>query len=206
MATFAAEKRDGAGKGVARKLRAAGRFPAVVYGAGSENDNLTLDSNDFALSIAGQGARLFISTHNLQIDGKEEQVLIRSIQRHPVTSFVEHVDFLRFDPEKLIMVKIPVNITGEEEAPGLKRGGVLQIVRHELEVQCKAGNIPQQIDVSIAELDIGSSFHIDDVVLPEGAKVFTDVNFTIAVVVGVKSEEVGAEEGEADEAAAETEE
>ncbi|MEG3639949.1 50S ribosomal protein L25/general stress protein Ctc [Magnetococcus sp. PR-3] len=194
MAKFDTVTREGLGKGVARKLRQQGRIPAVLYGAGKENVNLDMELNSFSVSIAGLGATLFITPHELSIDGNVEKVLVRGIQRHPVTDMPEHVDFLRLDADKLIMVRVPVHVVNEIDAPGLKRGGIIQIVRHELEIQCKAGNIPTQIQVDCSALDIGRSVHIDDIDLPEGSRVFTDVNFTVVAMVGVKGEEVASED------------
>ncbi|ABK43340.1 LSU ribosomal protein L25P [Magnetococcus marinus MC-1] len=195
MATFETVTREGLGKGVARKLRQQGRIPAVVYGAGKENISLEMNLNAFRVAIAGQGPTLFNTVHQLSVDGKVENVLVRGVQRHPVTDLPEHVDFLRLDPTKMITVHVPVHLRNEDQAPGLKRGGIIQIVRHELEIHCLSGNIPTEILVDCAEMEIGKSIHIEDITLPEGTKVFTDVNFTVVVMVGVKVEETDEEAG-----------
>ncbi|OSM04254.1 50S ribosomal protein L25/general stress protein Ctc [Magnetofaba australis] len=203
MATFEAQLRTGTGKGVARKMRVTGEIPGVVYGAGQENKNLILNRKDFTMTLIGEGENLLTHIHDLVIDGASEKVLVRGLQKHPVTDAWEHVDFLRFNATKRIFVKVPVHIVDEEGAPGLKRGGIVQTVRHELEVQCPAGSIPESIDVSVGALDIGESVHINDITLPEGVKVFTTANFTIAAMVGVKGEEAAADEGEDEGEAAE---
>ncbi|MEO5365205.1 MAG: 50S ribosomal protein L25/general stress protein Ctc [Magnetococcus sp. WYHC-3] len=184
-----AKRRDGIGKGVSRQLRMAGRIPAVVYGAGRENINLSLLRKDWVRLMEKEGAHMRTQPHDLAIEGGETlAVLLRDEQVHPVSELPMHVDFLRYDAEKRIRVGVPVVIVGETECPGIKSGGVVQIVRHEVEVTCKAGRIPDHIEVSVAGLRIGESVHIEDIALPEGVQVLHEVNFTLAVVVGVKEE------------------
>jgi len=107
-----------------------------------------------------------------------------------------HVDFLRMDPNRVIDIEVPVTIIGQEECPGLKRGGTLNVVRRRLEVWCKAGEIPADIEVDVSTLDIGDVVHVEEVTLPEGAEIRTDVNFTVVGVVGAMAEKAEVEEGE----------
>lgn len=206
MAIINAASRDGAGKGVARKLRREGRVPAVLYGGGVANVNLSLDAKEWSMLLLKEQSALRTNRQNMIIDGhRRAPVLMRGLQTHPLTGNVTHVDFTRFDPNQQIEINVPVHISGEEECPGIKEGGVMQIVRRELEVNCLAKNVPNSIEVSIAELSIGDSIHIDDIALPEGAEVRRDVNFTVVAIVAVKAEAVVEEEVEAEIVPEETE-
>ncbi|MBF0308931.1 MAG: 50S ribosomal protein L25/general stress protein Ctc [Magnetococcales bacterium] len=195
MATIQATVRSGTGKGVARKLRVVGKLPAVMYGAGQPVLNLTLEAKEWKSVFFKEGSGLRTHPQTLQIEGVGRVLaLMRDFQVHPVTGVFEHVDFLRFDPNRRAEVMVPVVILDEAICPGVKRGGMVQVVAHELEVHCLAGQIPDQIEISVKDLDIGDSIHIQDVKLPEGAEVPSEDNFTIVAVVGVKSEESGEEE------------
>lgn len=200
MAQIKAFARGGTGKGVARKLRRDGQVPAVLYGAGQENMNLSVERKEWNMLMEAEGRALRTHPQHLVLeDGKRIAVLVRSSQRHPVTSVTMHVDFLRFDPMRRIDIMIPVVIKGEAESPGIKRGGMVQAIRRELHVQCRADHIPEWIEVSVANLEIGESIHINDITLPDGVEVHSENNFTVAAVVGVQAEEVEttATEGEA---------
>ncbi|MBF0152955.1 MAG: 50S ribosomal protein L25/general stress protein Ctc [Magnetococcales bacterium] len=191
MAQIKAYARIGTGKGVARKLRRDGKVPAVLYGAGQENMNISMERKEWNMLMEAEGRALRTHPQNLVMeDGRRIAVLVRSSQRHPVTSQTEHVDFLRFDPTRRIDIMIPVVIKGEAESPGIKRGGMVQAVRRELHVQCRADHIPEWIEVSVAGLEIGDSIHIQDIKLPDGVEVHAEDNFTVAAVVGVQAEEV----------------
>ncbi len=191
MLNINAQTRNDVGKGVARQLRRDGRIPANLYGAGRPNRNLSLDSKEWMDLVEKHGSGLRTNRQNMVIDEKlRVAVLLRDFQIHPVSGNPVHVDFMRFDPNQKLEIMVPVEIAGEEECPGIKEGGVLQTVRRELEVSCLAGNIPNEIIISVANLTIGDSIHIEDITLPEGVEVHTDVNFTIAAIVGVQAEEV----------------
>jgi len=200
MATIMAQSRSGTGKGVARKLRREGRIPAVLYGAGRPNRNLSLHVREWMALVETERTSLRTARQNLVIDRTGRvAVLMRGFQVHPVTGNPIHVDFLRFDPNKMIDVSVPVRLLEEEESPGLKEGGVLQFARRELEVHCRAGDIPNVINLSVADLKIGDAIHIQDVSLPQGVEVLSDTNFTVVAVVGIKAEEVEEEAPEAEE-------
>ncbi|MBF0622759.1 MAG: 50S ribosomal protein L25/general stress protein Ctc [Magnetococcales bacterium] len=207
MATIDAISRDGTGKGVARRLRAAGKIPGVLYGGSRKNLNFAIEVTEWAKLMDRVGGNLRIKPQKLIVDGEDRKaaVLLRDMQVHPVSGNVMHIDLLRFDAEKELDIEVPIVVSGEDKCPGLKRGGIIQLVRHELEVHCKAKDIPESINVSVAGFDIGDVLHIEDVELPSGVEVITDINFTLVSVVGVKGEAAddeteteGAGEGEAE--------
>lgn len=180
--TLSAETRDRAGKGASRALRREGRVPAVVYGNKQEALSITLEEK--ALIKAMANGHFMNSV--VMIDGVGEAVrtLPKDVQFHPVTDRPLHVDFLRIGEHSSVHVQVPVVFTDEEQAPGIKRGGVLNIVRHELELVCDAAEIPDQIEISLAGLDVGASIHISAVNLPQGAtSAIEDRDFTIATIV-----------------------
>ena len=125
----------------------------------------------------------FIRLVDVNIDGEAHRVLPRDVQFHPVTDVPLHVDFLRFSADRKITVEVPVHFENEEESPGLKRGGVLNIVRHEVEVLCTADNIPQIFEIDLTGFDIGDAVHASTIGLPEGVTfTITDRDFTIATI------------------------
>ncbi len=196
---LAAEPRERAGKGAARAERRAGRVPGVVYGAKKDPVMLTIDPRDLRREISGGG--FFATLFDVQVNGVTERVLPRDLQLHPVTDQPLHVDFLRVSAATRINVNVPVVFHNEEESPGLKRGGVLNVVRYEIELNCRADAIPPQIDLDLTGRDIGDSIHISEVTLPDGVEpTITDRDFTIASIAApsVMPEE---EEEEAAEAA-----
>lgn len=201
MAKIQAEKREGIGKGTVRALRREGLLPGVVYGRGKPNLNLTLSAKDFIQLIESEGRALTSSRQDLTVGkGRPEMVLIRDLQTDPMTGAPMHVDFLRMDPNRVIDIDVPVTITGQEESPGIKRGGTLNVVRRRLEVWCKAGEIPADIIIDVSHLDIGDVVHIEEVALPAGVEVRTDVDFTVVGVVGAQAEKAEVEEVEEGEA------
>jgi large subunit ribosomal protein L25 len=201
MLTLSAETRERAGKGASRAMRREGRVPAVVYG--NKQEALAIHLEEKAL-IKAMANGHFMNTVVL-IDGVGETVrtLPKDVQFHPVTDRPLHVDFLRIGEHTTVHVAVPVVFIDEEQAPGIKRGGVLNIVRHELELVCDAAEIPDHIDISLAGLEVGASIHISHVTLPAGAKsAIEDRDFTIATIVApsaLKSSE--GEEGESEAAA-----
>jgi large subunit ribosomal protein L25 len=197
-----AELRDQVGKGAARATRRAGRVPAVVYG--DKKDSLPVSLDPKELGKALHSGAFYSTLYDLSVDGKSEKVLARDVQLHPVTDRPLHVDFLRVSAKTQINVDVPVVFLNEEDSPGLKRGGVLNVVRHEIELYCRADAIPGHIDIDLTGLDIGDSVHISMVPLPEGVKPTIDRDFTIATIAApsaIRSEE----EAEAAEAAEEAE-
>ena len=206
---IAAEPRERAGKGSARAARRDGRVPAVIYGDKKTPIMITLSRNEL-VKLIKQGGFL-TRQYDVKFDGATERVLPRDVQLHPVTDEPLHIDFLRLAKGATVVIEVPVNFVNEEDSPGLKRGGVLNIVRREIELEVPATAIPENIEVDLAGLDINDAVKISAVTLPEGCKpTISDRDFTIAGVVapsGMKSEEEEAagEELEGIEAEAEGE-
>ncbi|KAB2872366.1 MAG: 50S ribosomal protein L25/general stress protein Ctc [Bauldia sp.] len=194
-----AEARDRVGKGSARELRRNGKVPAVIYGDKQAPLAIALSYKDVYYKIHGGGFLTTVAT--IDVDGKKIQVLPKEYQLDPVRDFPVHVDFLRVGANTLVTVQIPVHFINEEKSPGIKRGGVLNIVRHEIEASVPANAIPDFIEVDLAGTDLGDSIHISAVTLPKNVKpTITDRDFTIATIAapaGLKSEESeAAEEGD----------
>jgi len=195
--TVPASPRDGVGKGSARQARRDGQVPAVIYGNKEEPVLLTLERRVLVKEL--DNPQFFIQLVDVEIDGTKHRVLPRDVQFHPVSDIPMHVDFLRFDPKRKITANVPVVFEGEEDSPGLKSGGVLNVVRYEVEVFCTADNIPPELVLQLAGLDVGDSMHASAVTLPEGVEfVITDRDFTIATIAAptVIVEPTDDEEGE----------
>jgi large subunit ribosomal protein L25 len=176
-----AEAREQVGKGSARAVRRNGKVPAVIYGDKQPPLAIALSYKDVFYKIHGGGFLTTIAT--IDVDGKKIQVLPKDFQLDPVRDFPMHVDFLRIGKDTQVNVNVPVHFINEEKSPGIKRGGVLNVVRHEVEFHCPANAIPDFITVDLAGTDIGDSIHISAVTLPQGVKpVISDRDFTIATV------------------------
>jgi len=195
-----AEARERVGKGSARELRRNGKVPAVIYGDKQIPLAIALSYKDVYYKIHGGGFLTTVAT--IDVDGKKIRVLPKEYQLDPVRDFPVHVDFLRVGANTLVTVQIPVRFINEEKSPGIKRGGVLNVVRHEIEASVPANAIPDFIEVDLAGTDLGHSIHISAVTLPKDVKpTITDRDFTIATIAapaGLKSEEseAAATEGE----------
>ncbi len=207
MAEFgvlSAAARPGVGKGPTRAIRRAGKVPAVIYGADSDSQPIALDPRelDSELQKPGFFARLF----DLEVEGKKQRVLCRDIQFDPVKDVPIHADFMRVSSATRITVEIPVKFENEETCVGLKKGGVLNIVRHAVEVSCRADSIPPEILIDLEGHDIGVSIHISEVNLPaDVTPTITDRDFTIATIAAPTvsaAEEETTEEAEGEVAAA----
>ncbi|MEK9706940.1 MAG: 50S ribosomal protein L25/general stress protein Ctc, partial [Alphaproteobacteria bacterium] len=159
--TFNAESRARVGKGAARAERRNGRVPAVIYGANKDPEAISIDPAQ--LRAARMQPGFFATLFVVEVEGNSQQVLCRDLQLHPVTDRPMHADFLRVTERTQINVEIPVSFENEEESPGLRQGGVLNVVRHVVEVICHAGSIPNDITVDLAGLEIGDSVHISNV-------------------------------------------
>lgn len=180
--TLSAEARDRAGKGASRALRREGRVPAVIYGNNEEPQMVHVEEKLLA-KLLGTG-HFFNSVVMVDVGGKQIRTLPKDVAFHPVTDRPLHADFLRVSEHAKVHVNVPVNFVNEEAAPGLKRGGVLNVVRHELELVCDAAVIPDDITVDLTGFDVGDSIHISHVTLPQGAEsAITDRDFTIATIV-----------------------
>ena len=189
--TLPAETRERAGKGASRALRREGRVPAVIYGGNEEPVAIHVEEK-LLIKQLGTG-HFFNSIVELEVGGKTVRTLPKDVAFHPVNDRPLHADFLRLSANATVHVNVPVIFANEEASPGLKRGGVLNIVRHELELICQADKIPDDIAIDVTGLDVGASIHISHVKLPEGSKsAITDRDFTIATIVapsGLRSEE-----------------
>ena len=203
-----AEARERVGKGSARELRRNGKVPAVIYGDKQTPLSIALYYKEIYYKIHGGGFMTTIATIN--VDGKKIQVLPKDYQLDPVRDFPMHVDFLRVGRNTVVTVEIPVHFLNEEKSPGIKRGGVLNIVRHQIEATCPATSIPDYIEVDLTGTDIGDSIHISAIKLPDDVTpTITDRDFTVATIAapaGLKSEEDAAEEEAETEAEEEAEE
>lgn len=185
--TFKAEARDKSGKGASRALRRAGRIPAVLYGKGQEPVGFSLDNNEFVLAYQKGGFTNKLI--DIQLNGKTYHVLPREVQTHPVSDAPEHVDFLSVDKNSRVHVHVPVRLLNTERCIGVKRGGTLNIVSHEIELLCVPDVIPPVIKIDVTELDIAHSIHISNIELPEGVTPVNTSDFTLVTVTGRSAEE-----------------
>lgn len=210
--SLAAALRDRAGKGAARQARRDGMVPGVVYGA--KQDPLLINMEPRVLMRELRRTGFYTRVFDLKVGEQTEHVLPRDVQFDPVSDKPIHVDFLRVSDSATIHVMVPVVFLNEGASPGLKRGGVLNVVRHEIGFICRVDSIPHQIDVDLTGRDIGDSIHISEISLPEGVRPeISDRDFTVATIgapSAVKSEAQEAQEAaapeEGEEAAAEGEE
>ncbi len=206
--TIAAASRERGGKGTARAARRAGKVPAVIYGNNEEPILITVDRIKLEQEINKSG--FLIRLLDVEIDDKTHRVLPRDTQFHPVTDRPIHVDFLRYSAERKLTVEVPVRFLNEDDSPGLKTGGVINVVRHAIEVACVADSIPESFEIDLAGLEIGDSIHASALILSEGVELtITDRDFTIATIaaptVMAVEEEVESEEGIEGEEGRETE-
>jgi large subunit ribosomal protein L25 len=189
--TLPAEARQRAGKGASRALRREGRVPAVIYG--EKQEPLSVHVEEKLLARMLSTGHFMNSVVMVEVDGSANRTLPKDVQFHPVTSRPIHVDFFRIGEHAQVHVNVPVRFDNEEDSPGLKRGGVLNVVQHELELICDAASIPNEIHIDLTGLEIGDTVHISQVKLPEGVKPANeDEDFTVATLVApsaMKAEE-----------------
>ncbi|MHC5307873.1 50S ribosomal protein L25/general stress protein Ctc [Bartonella sp. LJL80] len=179
--TLKAEARERVGKGSSRELRRNGLIPAVIYGDKQSPIAIAVPYKEVYYKIHGGGFRTTVAT--IEVGNEKIQVLPKDYQLDPVRDFPMHVDFLRVSAKSVVHVNIPVHFLNEEAAPGIKRGGVLNIVRHEVEFTAPANAIPDAIEVDLTGYEVGDSIHISAVKLPKGVTpVIQDRDFTIATV------------------------
>jgi large subunit ribosomal protein L25 len=196
--TLPAELRERAGKGASRALRREGRVPAVIYGGKEEPVSIHVEAKELVRQLnTGHFSNSIVM---IELGGKTLRTLPKDVALHPVTDRPLHVDFLRLAKGSTVDVAVPVVFVNEEGSPGLKKGGVLNIVRHELELVCEADKIPSEIEIDVTGLEIGDAIHISTVTLPAGStSAITDRDFTIATVVApsaLKRSEAEAADGE----------
>jgi large subunit ribosomal protein L25 len=189
LLTLSADAREREGKGASRDLRRNGRVPAVIYGNKEAPQGIHIEEK--LLMKALMTGHFFNSIVMIEVGGKEVRTLPKDVQFHPVSDRPLHADFLRIGEHSEVHVEVPVHFTDEALSPGMKRGAVLNVVRHTLELVCDAALIPDEIAISLKGLDVGDSIHISSITLPVGAKsAITDRDFTIVTMVapsGLKS-------------------
>ena len=197
---LSAETRERAGKGASRAVRREGRVPAVIYG--NKQEPLSIHVEEKALVKALSTGHFMNTVVLIEANGQQIRTLPKDVQFHPVTDRPLHVDFLRIGEHTTVHVNVPVVFTDEADAPGIKRGGVLNIVQHDIELIVDAALIPDEIKVSLKGLEVGESIHISNITLPRGAKAaITDRDFTIATIVAPSA--LKSQEGDTAEAAGE---
>jgi large subunit ribosomal protein L25 len=180
MVDLTAEPRGQLGKGPAYQTRLQGKIPAIVYGGKGNPETVQVDERTFGKLY--QSGAMLQTLVMLDLGGKKTRVLPRAIQLDPVSDRPIHIDFMRLEPGARVRIAIPVRFRGQENSPGLKLGGVINVVRHEIEVYCSADNIPDYIEGDLDGLEIGDSLHISDFKLPEGIKPVIQRNFTVASI------------------------
>ena len=193
---ISATQRSTRGNGPARVLRREGQIPAVLYGPGKEPLSIAVNTHELAMQIKSSPAgQLFV---NLAIDGiGERKALLKELQRHPVGGHYLHADFYEVAMDRKVRVLVPVTTRGK--AHGVEMGGMLQIIRRELEVLCLPNDIPEVIEIDITELDMGESVHVEDIPLEGDVEIPHEVNFTILTILSgrkVEEDEEAVEEGE----------
>jgi large subunit ribosomal protein L25 len=202
-AALNAQPREGTGKGSARKLRAAGRVPAVIYGHGEETRMLSVDAHELVTLSSKIRVENTVITMNIEGESQASQALVREVQRHAYREDVVHVDFYQIHAGEAITVEVPIRLLGNP--PGVKAGGVLQHALNEIEVRCMPDRIPTTLDVDISSLEIGDSVHVSDIPQPEGVEFLIDAERTVCSVmaptlaVEEEVEEAEVAEGESEE-------
>ena len=199
-----AELRERAGKGASRALRREGRVPAVIYGGKEEPITIHLEEKEVVRQL--MLGHFMNSIVMIDLGGDSVRTLPKDVAFHPVTDRPTHIDFLRLAKDAKIEVAIPVVFINEEESPGLKKGGVLNVVRHDLDLVCESDKIPDEIEIDVTGKEVGDSIHINEITLPAGSEsAITDRDFTIATLVapsalkkseGEGEDEDGEEDGE----------
>ena len=192
MTTISASERERVGKGSARAARRAGLVPAVIYGNKKDPVGITMEAREITKIVHQPG--IFGRLLEIDVAGTKSTVLTRDIQFHPVSDIVMHLDFLRVSQSATVGVAVPVEFINEDKCPGIKIGGVLNVVRYEVELNCPATAIPEKITIDLDGVKIGDSIHISAIPLPEGVSpTITDRDFTVATLAspggGVKNED-----------------
>jgi large subunit ribosomal protein L25 len=182
------EKRERTGTGGARATRNAGLIPGVIYGGPRGSIPIEIKAADVKMAL--RSGKFLSHMVELEHQGERQPVIPRAIQFHPVTDEPIHVDLYRVEENSEIAIDVVVHFKNHDYSPGLKRGGVLNVVRHTIKLKCKANKIPEEIVVDLTGKDIGDSIHISAIPLPEGARpVIRDRDFTVATIAGRKAEE-----------------
>ena len=181
-----ATKREKAGKGASRAIRLKGSIPAVIYGDKKAPEMISLEEKVLVAEMNKKG--LWTRQYEIEVDGKKHLVLCQDIQKHPVSNRPVHADFLRISKDSVLTMDIPLHFVGEEVSPGIKKGGVLNIVHRTLEVKCKADAIPEEFIVDLSTAEIGDSMDAFAIQLPAGVKLTAQEDFTVATIVTAQEE------------------
>ena len=198
ITTISASERERVGKGSARAARRAGLVPAVIYGDKKDPVGITMHSREVTRIVHQPG--IYGRLLEIDVAGTKSTVLTRDIQFHPVSDGIMHMDFLRVSQSATVAVAVAVDFINEDKCPGIKVGGVLNVVRYEVELNCPATAIPEKITIDLEGVKIGDSIHISAITLPDGVTpTITDRDFTVATLAspggGVKNEDEDTEEG-----------
>src|SRR5690348_5997401 len=181
ITTLRAEPRARAGKGAARATRRMGRVPGIIYGDNQEPVLISLEPRELSRALANRG--FFATLVDVKVGDAVHRTLPRDVQYHPATDAPQHIDFMRVGGHARVTVTVPVVFTNPEMSPGIRRGGILNIVRHGIELSCPVDTIPDQLVVELNGLEIGDSIHISRVIIPEGCRpMITERDFTIASI------------------------
>ena len=210
ISALTVQERDRAGKGAARAIRREGLVPGVIYGDNQDPILISMTPRDLFVQMhkPGFATRVF----DITVGGKSQRAMAQDVQMHPVRDVPLHVDFRRIGKNTVVTVEVPVHFSNEDASPGIKQGGVVNVVRHEIEVRARPDALPEQFEIDLTGLEIGDSVHISDIEMPEGvAPTITDRDFTICTIaaptVATASDEEDeaeeGEEGEGEDAAAE---
>ncbi len=179
--TLNAQLRDRVGKGASRELRRNKLVPAIIYGANKDPLPIALDAKEMTMRLHAGG--FMITLFDVEVDGDSHRVLAKDYQLDPIKDTIQHIDFFRITKGATLVVEIPVHFVNEEQSTGITRGGVLNIVRHTIEVECRASAIPEAIIGDLTGMDIGDSLNISGITLPEGVKpTIEDRDFTVATI------------------------
>jgi large subunit ribosomal protein L25 len=181
ITTLSAELRASAGKGAARATRRSGRVPGIIYGENKDPVLISLEPRELSRALANRS--FFATLVDVTVDGTVHHTLPREVQHHPATDAPMHVDFMRVGGNTQVTVTVPVIFANPEMSPGIRRGGILNIVRHGIELSCPVDKIPDQLVVELNGLEIGDSIHISRVIIPEGCRpTISERDFTIASI------------------------
>ncbi len=191
---FNAQERVKTGKGATRAVRNAGLIPAVIYGDKKEAISISLQPSEINKHLNSES--FFSNIYEIKVDAKKEETIVKDIQFHPVSDSVLHIDFMRINKNTEVNVEVPIHFAGEEVSPGLKRGGILNVIRHTIEVVCKPADIPEYFEIDLSETQIGDTVKFSSISVPEGVKpAIDDRDFTIASITGKGAQEETTEEG-----------
>jgi len=204
-----AEPRSDTGKGASRRLRHAGKVPAIIYGGGKDPESLTLSHNEIIRNLEHEAFYSHILT--IKVGGSETQAILRDLQRHPSKPSIMHMDLQRVSATEKLKTHAPLHFTGEETAPGVKAGGLVSHDVTEVLIECLPANLPEYIEIDISEMEIGDALHLSDLKIPEGVTLLdlargeghdlAVVSVHVKRVVEEEVEEAPAAEGEAEAAA-----